>query len=101
LQRYHDLDAHEIIWILQTADSVLITHVEPVGSDHCEQYAALRDLLAQDPDENNPKGDAVHVDEQEIASKLALQPILDAAGIGCTVFPAIADENFGRHRASP
>src|SRR6516165_2570804 len=86
------LDAHENVRIIQTAGSVLVTHVKPVWSDHSEQHTALCNFLAQDFDEIVPEGNAVHIDEQEIASNLALQSILDAAGRGCTVFPAIADE---------
>jgi hypothetical protein len=99
LQRCCDLYAHKILRVIQTAGSVFSTHVKPVAPDYCEQHPASRDLLAQDLVEIIPRGNVIHIDKREIAPKLAFQPFVDQAGIGCTVFPAVTDENRGRHHA--
>ena len=70
MKRRRDLNAHEIVRVTETAVSVLVTQIEPVGSDHREQHA-IGDLLVQDLDEIHPKGDGIDVHEREIVAKLA------------------------------
>src|SRR5262249_1779637 len=79
---------------------MLITRIEPVWANHREQHTALGDLLVQHFREIRAKGDGIDVHEQEVAPKFAVQPVHNTAGISRAVSPAIADEDFGRHRAT-
>ena len=97
LKGRRDLDANEIAPIVQTTVTVFITRVEPIGSDHRQQHAALGDLLAQDLDEIHPERDGVHVHEQKLTAELALEPVFNPSGMAGAVLAAITDENLGRH----
>src|SRR5262245_27389910 len=46
------------------------------------------------------KGNGIDVHEHEVATKFAVQPVHNTAGIPRTVSSAIADKDFGRHRAT-
>jgi hypothetical protein len=97
LKRRRDFNSHRVVWIVQTTLSVLVAHVQPVGSDHREQHVAPGDLLAQNIDEVRPERDGIYVHKQEIASELLRQPVVNASSKARTIAPAIANENLGRH----
>ena len=65
--------------------------------DNREQRAAFGNFLLQDFDEIDPEGNPVNVHKQEIAAKLADQPIVDAPCVARAVLAAIADEDLSRH----
>ena len=79
---------------------MLITRIEPIWPNHRKQHAAFGDLLVQDFREVRAKGDGIYVHEHEVATKFAVQPVHNTAGIPRTVSSAIADKDFGRHRAT-
>src|SRR5262245_50557039 len=73
-----DLHTHKIVRIVQAPLSVLIAHLEPVGSNYSEQNAAFGDLLVQSLNEIDTERDAVDVHEQKICPKFICEAIVNA-----------------------
>ena len=97
LEGGRDLDPYEIVGIIEAASPIFVTHIQPLVPDNREQRAAFGNFLLQDFDEIDPEGNPVNVHKQEIATKLANQPIVDASCVARAVLAAIADEDLSRH----
>jgi hypothetical protein len=100
LEGGRDLDPHEIVGTIKASSSIFVAHIQPLVPDNREQGAAFGNLFLQHFDEIDPEGNPVNVHKQEIAAKLASQPIVDASCVARAVLAAIADEDLGCHRQS-
>src|SRR5580704_12429130 len=92
-----DLDADEIIRIVEPTMAVVVEHIGPVRANDREQRVALGNFVAQNLDEIHPERHGVNVHEKEIGAKLSLQPVTHAPGMTCAVIAAIAYEQFAAH----
>ena len=100
LEGGRDLDPHKIVGTIEASSSTFVTRIQPLVPDHREQHAAFGHLLMQGVDEIGPERNPVNVHKQEIAAKLASQPIVDASRVARAVVAAIANEDLCRHRRS-
>jgi hypothetical protein len=87
-----NLNAHEIIGILQAAPPAPVSRIEPSRADYGKQNAAFVDLLAQSADKVLAERDAIHIHEEEVFSQITNEPIVNAPRLRRSVFPPIADE---------
>ena len=101
LQRRPNLDAHEVIGVVQAPMTLFVARIEPVRTDNRKEHVALRNLLNEHFVEIDAERDGVNVHKQEIAAELPLQVVVYSARVACTVVVTITNEQFGGHSPSP
>ena len=101
LQRRPNLDAHEVIGVVQAPMTLFVARIEPVRTDNRKEHVALRNLLNEHFVEIDAERDGVNVHKQEIAAELPLQVVVYSARVACTVVATITNEQFGGHSPSP
>src|SRR5262249_47245431 len=96
-QRRLDLDAYEIVGVVEPPVSLMIEGIEPARADHRQERIALPDLLFEHVDEIEPGRDIVDIHEQLLGAESLLQPVEQPTRVARIVTAAIIDENPARH----
>src|SRR4029077_7259500 len=100
-QRGPNLDAHEVIGVLQAPLILLVTCIEPARADDRQQRITLGYLFSEHLDEVGTERNGVDIHEQEIMPEHPLQSVMHPASVACAVFAPVTDEYFRGHRISP
>src|SRR5882672_12835839 len=87
-ERGRDLDADEVVGLVEPPGTLVIARVEPALTDDRQQHIAFRDLLLQHAYEVAPWRNAVDVHEEFVAWKHLLQTVEQAAGVAGIVAPS-------------
>jgi hypothetical protein len=95
-QRGRDLNPYEVVLVVQPAPAVSIGRVEPPGADNREQNLTLRQFGFDLPDEIRAGPHRIHVKEDSVARKMALEMIAEATRNAKGVLASITDE-YARH----
>src|SRR4029077_1678705 len=90
-QRGPNLDAHEVIGLLQAPLILLVTCIEPTRTDDRQQRITLRYLFSEHLDEVGTERNRVNIHEQEIAPELPLQSVMHPASVACTVVATVTN----------
>ena len=101
LERRFDLDAHEIIGVVEATAIVLVRAGEPIPANHRDERVAAANALGQDFHEIATGRDIVDVNEDTFRSEASLQAIINAPREACRVFPTVADEDAAPHAMPP
>ncbi len=101
LQRGFDLDANEILGIVQPPPPLLVRCAEPVTPDHHEHDVAKCDLRLYVFYEVKTRRNAIYVKEQAIRTEIFAQPFIETNSECLLILSAIADKNIPRHASWP
>ena len=89
-----ELDAHEVVGIVQTASTFVIGDLEPFGPDDGYDEAAVVKRFVEDFGVARAGGDAVDVAEGDFGSEVHVEVVMDSTGGILAVFAAVGDENL-------
>src|SRR6187551_3459647 len=96
-ERSLQLNAHEVVGILETFLTRLVAYVCPLRTNNRQDYRAAADDVVQVSAEILPQRNRIHILEHPRLAELGYKPVIDAAhGIG-GVTAAIADEDAGQN----
>ena len=101
LQRSSNLDAHEIIGVLQASIAFLIPRFEPTRTNDREEYVTLSDLFTKHFSKVGAKRDGIDVHKQEIVAELLLQAVVYPTGVTRTIGASVTNEQTLVQSPSP
>src|SRR5215218_9167989 len=96
LQRRRDLQADEVVGVIQPPPPVLVGGAEPARADHRQQHLTATHRLGDDLGEVNPQRDRVDIHEDLVVAEAGREPVVQAAGQAAGLLPPVADEHPAR-----
>src|SRR5271165_4855718 len=97
IERGLDLNAHEVVRIVETAFLVRVGARQPSFSDDGDERVASADTLGKRVDEIEAGRDAVDIEKDVLASKAAGQTIVYPPGEAAGILSPIANEDAAKH----
>ncbi len=96
-KRRLDLDAHEILGIVDASSLLVVADSQPLPADHRHQRIAGADALRQDTYEIEARLDIVDIEEDMIAVHPIDDAIIDETSVTRRVLTPVADEDPAVH----
>jgi len=97
VQRRGDLDADEIIGIVEPPCAGRVARVDPTLADDGEHDIALGDAFVEHAHEVEARRDIVDVEKELLRLEYVLQPVEQTASSLGIVPPAVVEEDLARH----
>jgi hypothetical protein len=88
-----DLEADDVVRILQPPSACCIGGIEPVGADDRQQHRTGAHLLCDDFGEVDPQLDPVDIHEHPVLAEAGRQPVEEPASQATGLLPPVADEH--------
>jgi hypothetical protein len=101
LQRGFDLDAHEIMGIVETTLIVPIANRKPVPSDNRDESITIGDSIGQDFHEIEAGLDIVDIEENPFAGQPSGEAVVNPPSKAGGILSPIADKNAAGHTNIP
>src|SRR5690606_35556620 len=89
-----DLNANEIIGVVQSPAPSLIYSINPLGTNDDKQHRTFLDLIVEVVYEVHTKGDIVHIFEDVALTKVTHEPIINTTTDVVAISATVRDKDF-------
>src|SRR5262245_44149699 len=97
-KRGRDFDGNEIVRSIEPAVTLLISDIQPVGTDNGYEDIARGNLTVEMSYEVDPRRNMVDIHEEIFPPETLGQSVVEPTGHGGCIVSAVIDENPGHHR---
>jgi hypothetical protein len=93
LQGRLDLQAHEVVGVVQPPLALLIGDRHPLGTDQCKQHVTGGNGLGDDLGEVGTRRNVVDISKDLVAAEVRSQAVMQPSGREVSLFPSVAQED--------